>query len=519
MSKKSRKVLSFSTTMRNPERMAEFIGCLKNYEGQILTEDVIMEVVKQVITYKLYKPMYITRDDILKSIHDDEVSFFTEVQVEDIINNSPQNHKEKGFPKGWPSRFDTWYKLCKELGFIYYEMNQKIEISSAGHMLYEAYGSELKNSGERIQRIFLNALAKYQTNNPFRKNLNTNVPIPLLLNLLKLLKLDDRGAGIHRKELPFLMCWKNNDFHGLYEFIVGFRNQYGFKASDEIVYEKCLELLESDNRTRFKMNQIVKEGVDDLIRKLRVTGLFSLRGMGRFIDINSLEIKTAEYIINKYTNFKCFENEYLFYQYMSNLDEVILSSSKKDFEGLKRVKINSLKYFSEQYSLSEVNYELKLLESNKASKDEYLKLIDGPTRLEFLTSLALVIKFPNYIIVPNYSIDDEGNPTFTAKGGVADIEVYSDNMESLVEVTLMKNKQQASAEIPAITRHLKELRSKSVVDNVFSVFVAPNLHEDTIYMCRFTMYHEKLGIYPYTISRFMNEIESKSDLVELKYDV
>ena len=280
-----------------------------------------------------------------------------------------------------------------------------------------------------------------------------------------------------------------------------------------------LELLESDNRTRFKMNQIVKEGVDDLIRKLRVTGLFSLRGMGRFIDINSLEIKTAEYIINKYTNFECFENEYLFYQYMSNLDEVILSSSKKDFEGLKRVRINSLKYFSEQYSLSEVNYELRLLESNKPSKDEYLKLIDGPTRLEFLTSLALVIKFPNYIIVPNYSIDDEGNPTFTAKGGVADIEVYSDNMESLVEVTLMKNKQQASAEIPAITRHLKELRSKSVVDNVFSVFVAPNLHEDTIYMCRFTMYHEKLGIYPYTISRFINEIESKSDLVEFKYDV
>lgn len=38
-------------------------------------------------------------------------------------------------------------------------------------------------------------------------------------------------------------------------------------------------------------------------------------------------------------------------------------------------------------------------------------------------------------------------------------------------------------------------------------------------MCRFTMYQEKLGIYPYTISHFMNKIENKSDLLELKYDV
>ena len=34
------------------------------------------------------------------------------------------------------------------------------------------------------------------------------------------------------------------------------------------------------------MNQIMVESVDDLVRKLRITGLFSLRGMGRFIDID-----------------------------------------------------------------------------------------------------------------------------------------------------------------------------------------------------------------------------------------
>ena len=54
-------------------------------------------------------------------------------------------------------------------------------------------------------KYFCNALVKYQTNNPFRRNANYNAPIPLLLNVLKEIKNDEEenGAGIYRKELPF----------------------------------------------------------------------------------------------------------------------------------------------------------------------------------------------------------------------------------------------------------------------------------------------------------------------------
>ncbi len=267
--------------MRNPERIAEFVNCIKDFEGQILTESIIMRIVKNVIKNKLYKPMSITKDNNLNAIYLDENLYFSDSQLNKIIENSPQNHKEAGFPKGWASRFDTWYKLCKEFGFVYYEMDRRIEISSSGHMLCDAYLDTSGNSGEKIQKIFLNALVKYQTDNPFRRNANSNAPIPLLLNVLKLLNEDENSSGIYRKELPFLTCWDNNDYKGLYDFIISFRKKYGFKASDEIVYEECLKLLESENRKRFKMFQIIKEGVDDLIRKLRITGMFSLRGMGR----------------------------------------------------------------------------------------------------------------------------------------------------------------------------------------------------------------------------------------------
>lgn len=381
-------------------------------------------------------------------------------------------------------------------------------------MLCDAYINTSDNSGDKIQKIFLNALMKYQTNNPFRRNANVNVPIPLLLNVLKMLKDNGHDNGIHRKELAFVTCWNNNNHSELFDYIVSFREKYGFRASDEVVYERCLELLKSNNRIRFKMSQIVKEGIDDLIRKLRITGAFSLRGMGRFVDINNLELDNVNYIIDNYTEFTPFDNEYEFYSFMGSLDSKIMEVKVIEFSDIDEIRIKALKNFSESYTTDFIYNELELLQKNKASKDEFLKLIDSPTRLEFLTSIALMKKYPKYQIKANYAIDDEGNPTFTAKGGVADIEVYDMEMDSLVEVTLMKNRQQASNEIPAITRHLNEQRQKSNSKHVFSIFVAPSIHEDTIYMCEFTKYRDKLDIVPYTIVDFIKKMESSKSLLE-----
>jgi hypothetical protein len=38
------KPLSFSTTMRNPARIADFLKCIAPFEGQMLTKDIIFEV-------------------------------------------------------------------------------------------------------------------------------------------------------------------------------------------------------------------------------------------------------------------------------------------------------------------------------------------------------------------------------------------------------------------------------------------------------------------------------------------
>lgn len=153
------KPLSFSTTLRNPERIADFIKCIIPFEGMILTSDVINAVVRSVIRNKIYYTMYEMRNANYKRIYGDDSLIFTESELDDIINNSPQKHKEAGFDYGWDSRFDTWYKMIKEFGFIYYNMDEPIVITTTGHMLVDAF-METPCNGLKIQKIFFECNGK-----------------------------------------------------------------------------------------------------------------------------------------------------------------------------------------------------------------------------------------------------------------------------------------------------------------------------------------------------------------------
>jgi len=53
------------------------------------------------------------------------------------------------------------------------------------------------------------------------------------------------------------------------------------------------------NETKRVDNSILGDYPDDFIRKMRLTGLISLRGGGRFIDINTKETAAINYILKK----------------------------------------------------------------------------------------------------------------------------------------------------------------------------------------------------------------------------
>lgn len=514
---KQYKPLSFSTTMRNPGRIPDFLDAIAPFEGHVLTNELIAQITRTIIRRKLYQPNYIRQTPRLKQILDNDDTF-SDADIDEILQNSPQKHKEAGFDAGWPSRFDTWYHLSMELGFIYYEMYAPIVISTTGHMAIDAMHESAPNQ-QKLQNVFLNALMKYQTSNPFRKNANDTAPLPLLLQVIKLLKDDpeENGAGLYKSELSFLICWPNQDANAIYRKIKDFRAKYGFTYGSEVIYEQCLALLGAtmEQKNRFKMNQITGEAVDDFIRKMRITGVVSLKGNGRFLDFNTLEMPKINYILKHYTRYDKYKTRTAYFRYLGSIDSQILEACPHDAEAVLQRRAQTLSKWAATYSKAEILKELRLVCRNSESKNEVLRFIDKPTRLEFLVSIALMQQFPDAQITANYHVDDEGLPTFTAPGGKADIECFDGDSRVLVEVTQMRARNQAVSEMPAITRHLVEAAKRAPHIRSFSLLVAPLIHADTRYMAGFSKYQYQVDIYTLTVDEFIKALSQAKALSDL----
>ncbi|MGI9256104.1 MAG: hypothetical protein ACR2PY_04125 [Salinispira sp.] len=127
MPRKARyKPLLFTTTVRNPERLKNFLSVLKEYDGQVLENDVAEKIAGEIIRIGLYKPRKLSAN-VKQKIRIAEP--LTDTEVAKILRDNPQKHKEAGFSNGWPSRFDTWFKFAKELGFVFYRSGEKIKFS------------------------------------------------------------------------------------------------------------------------------------------------------------------------------------------------------------------------------------------------------------------------------------------------------------------------------------------------------------------------------------------------------
>lgn len=249
---------------------------------------------------------------------------------------------------------------------------------------------------------------------------------------------------------------------------------------------------------------------------MRITGIISIRGNGRFIDCNAFESEKIEYILKNYVHYDSFVSKKEFFDYMSKVDSnIICSSQDVDKKIVEDIKLQTLRRWANEYSIKDIANELLILAKKRATQNNVLKFIDEPTRLEFLVSVILVQHFKDAKVCPNYHVDDEGIPTFTASGGMADIEYYDKRCKSLVEVTLMTSRNQSIVEIPAITRHLQEEIKKESKHLIFSVFIAPVIHADSKYMSEFSKSRYQVTILPYDIEDFISDIKNKTSLSDL----
>lgn len=527
------KPLLYTTTVRNPERYKDFIHLLKKFDGEILTADVVERFERETFKCGLYRPTkripasakekwgktrngdfgeYALSDEETKIIYDGN---------DPNLHKDIKGHKEAGFKRGWESRFDTQFKLLKVLGFVYYNMGEPIVFSEIGNFLASAVSIEYQASGivnrviikpQNEQIAFMQAFAKQQRCNPFIRELNDNIPLILLLKVIRLINEDPEynDCGISYKEIPLLLFWKNNDAYALYKCIKQLRTEHGFNPSSELIADICVNEILGGFKD-FKLKSIVSEYPDDFVRKMRMTGLISFRGGGRFIDVNHNEDEKIEYILKTYSNYDKYSTERDYFEYMSSIDKRLFS-----IQGVKINKneaANKLFEWTKIYDWETIKLELNNLAKRTSSKDNTLKFIDAPLRLEFLTALAIKTKLPNVDVIPNYPIDDTGLPTSTAGGGMGDIECIESKYAILVEVTMAQGRTQTIMEVWPIERHLGEFIEKYNLSSQ-CVFVAPTIFGDTERQIKFVKNDRGLTIRPYKIDDFLRYLETNKTLYQ-----
>ena len=531
MSRKPKyKPLLYTTTIRNPERYKDFMHILRRFDGQILNEATIESFERDVFKIGLYRPKQLPKTvaEKWKSTNRGEFADepLTNKETKDVYllndpntNKNIKGHKEAGFPKGWPSRFDTQFKLMKVLGFVYYEWGKPIKFSKTGIYLAETVSIRIVGSvisreivnPQNEQIAFMQVFAKQQRGNPFIRELNDNIPLILLLNVIKKLNAnaDFNGSGISYKEIPLVIFWKNNDAESLYQRIKLLRKEYKYNPSDEVKEDICVNEILGGFK-KFKLKSIVSEYPDDFVRKMRMTGLISFRGGGRFIDINHNEDDKINYILTKYASYRKYASKEEYFNYMSTFDDTLFTLKVVDIP--KNVAAEKLAKLIDYYPWDSIKNELAHLANKTPSIHDVLKFIAAPARLEFLIALAIKSKLPTVKVIPNYPCDDEGLPTSTAGGNLGDIECFETTNNILVEVTMAEGRQQTMMEVWPIARHMAEFKEKYECNHPQCIFVAPSVFADTKDQIDWVKDRKKLFIRPYRIADFINYIESAVSL-------
>ena len=110
-----------------------------------------------------------------------------------------------------------------------------------------------------------------------------------------------------------------------------------------------------------------------------------------------MKTKKLTIILKKYSKYEKYNTEKSYFNYLSQLDTNLVSYTPRDIPEVKKEKF--LQKWATHYSWKKIKSELLQLTKKSLTKDEILKYLSNPIRLEFLTALAIIKEFIN---IPSY---------------------------------------------------------------------------------------------------------------------
>ena len=508
---------SISTTVRNPERLLEFLKILKTLEGEEFNSENQELYQILLIQARLYKPM---------DIGIRYQKYYENIQEEMPLSVAEEIFKNQQY-RDPAMRGRQSVNPLNKLGFA-------VARKGEGAIRITKLGNLFLNGSYNISYIFLKSLLKLQFPNPWSKDFKETdgfniMPFISILHLIHKLEQLSNRKGISKEEfslfVPTLINYEKIDDQ--VQKIIEYRKCKNKEEKEKFANDYIKEFYGSDNIEEKKNNNLYDYG-DNIIRYFTLTKYFQTTsdplGNHLHINLNPSRLTEIEQLIKLYDGHAIkFTSVKAYMDWMADIDSPELPW--EEIDNLQKV-VNTLKIYIKDYArghsitlepdqkallecdiaamdknqleeylnnlrelnaLTISNGQKRELRHNKEKLKELIKLFEDkkevkklkPTDLEKVVSDALLIIDDEISINPNFLTDDYGQPIFHAPGNKADIECYYNSFNAICEVTMDGSNKQWIRESQPVMRHLKEFKDKHDKQKAICIFIAPKIGTDT----------------------------------------
>jgi hypothetical protein len=553
-----KKQWSVTTTLRNPERLVDFLRVLAELDGAAWNNEAQVDFQVRLIQRRLYGYGSV---QFYNGLPKEAVD-----KIEDISNELSYESAKKIFElKNYNDpamRGRQSVNPLTKLGFA---------IVRDGKLLISELGKQLLAGEIDMGDAFLKSFLKWQIPSPGNKDYIDDgtydiIPFVGVLRLIKTVNEKEtirgnKAKGLSKQEFAlFATSLVNiNDVEACADKILSFRDmQEGFgrverkKAIDIYRREYAAAFLGTgDEKEIDKFLKNAQDYGDNAIRYFRLTRYLYIRGGGFFVDIEPRRSVEISSLLDSFSGAtKRFGSQKDYVDYISDNSEPVLpweTREKKieiaegiigensryemrlglptaqpiDFSAVSDLELDNM-IPELRIKRSQLQEQLNHQDSQSIDKlAEYINKLenifdyeDRPILLERLTALCLHALNDAVNIKPNYPVGDDNEPTFTAPSGVPDIECYYKDFIGICEVTMMNGRSQWLNEGQPVMRHLRDFEDKHSEMGVaaYCLFIAPSIHRDTLNTFWTANKYEYEGsrqrIVPLTIAQFVSVLKA-----------
>lgn len=543
------KAWSITTTVRNPERLRDFLIALKPLENQPWDNANQENYQKLLIKNRLYG---FGSAQFYNGLTPNIINLINDTDSEIDNNTIDEIIRLKDYTD-FAMRGRQSINPLTKFGFV---------VIGGGNIKITELGNKLIASEKDAGDVFLKSFIKWQIPNPASNDFPDNgdygvVPFVGTLRLINdVNKIEvERGnkpVGISKREfslfIPSLVQYAEIESYArklveLRDLQKGKTKQERKEIRDNYREQFAINFLGANDRSEIsKLLKNLQDYGDNAIRYFRLTKFIRIRGNGFYIDLEpNRHIEIEALFENQLYRPKQFANkdEYLAYMANDNLPVLPWQTKEKlskianeayddvvDLQNKLNLPIESKKDISSmpKNELSAYIDSLRELRKDLQEKDNHIKsqpvasisqyieqlekIFDFENRalmLEYLSTMGLHALNDAKEIKPNYPVGDDNKPTSTAPGGMADIECFYDSFNMICEVTMLKGRDQWFNEGQPVMRHLRDF--ENLHGNAYCIFIAPAIHTDsaeTFHIANTIGYKgSKQKIAPLTIKQFV----------------